>query len=86
MADRRVRCTGKTSGGTITSLGNSGETWSPRSKADAISDINAKTHTYYVNEANEKTEVKVKGTAPNQYLETVADTTHANNLGKLPNC
>ncbi len=48
MADRRVTATGKGDGGNITKLGYPGQAWSPRTKADAIRDIEAKTDTYYV--------------------------------------
>lgn len=47
MADRRVRRTGKDDDGDITSLCNSGESWSPRKKADAISDIKNGTRQTY---------------------------------------
>ena len=43
MADRRVTATGKDSDGDITRLCNSGELWSPRSKADAVNDIENRT-------------------------------------------
>lgn len=51
MADRRVRQTGKDSEGDITSLCNTGQTWSPRNKADAVNDIRSRRHTYFVEEA-----------------------------------
>ena len=39
---RYVRATGKDGDGDITALCNSGATWSPRSKSDAIFDIDYK--------------------------------------------
>ena len=47
MADRRVTASGKDRDGDITRLCNGGEYWSPRSKANAISDIESKTHSYF---------------------------------------
>ena len=46
MADRQVKQTRKDSDGDITALCNSGKSWSPRSKANAIRDIETETHTY----------------------------------------
>jgi hypothetical protein len=85
MAERRVRCTGKDKAH-ITSLGNKGESWSPIARPNAIAEIKAGTNSYYVEEAGYRTKVEVRGTPPNQFLETVADATHKNNLGKLPDC
>jgi len=85
MADRKVRATGKKDGH-ITSLCNSGQSWSPRSKSNAIADINGGDHTYYVDEAGFRTEVHVVTINGVQYLRTVADKTHQNNLDNLPDC
>ena len=46
MADRAVYSTGEDDEGDITSLCNSRETWSPRTKVDAIADIAAGLHRY----------------------------------------
>ena len=87
MADRRVTKSGKDRDGDITSLCNPGESWTPRSKADAISDIENKTHTYYVNEAGYRSEVRVyRGDYGKKHLRTDADRTSKNNLDNLPNC
>ena len=48
MADRPVTYTGKDHDGDITKLCNSGRSWSPRYKHDAINDIESGTHRYYV--------------------------------------
>ncbi len=48
MALRRVTATGKDRDGDITKLCNGGMSWSPRSKASAIDDIESKLHSYYV--------------------------------------
>ncbi len=87
MADRRVTHSGKNTHGDITSLGNPGEWWSPRPKADAIEDIEGATHRYYVREAGYESDVTVvtrnDGT---KYLRTTADRTSRNNLDNLPDC
>jgi len=86
MADRRVRKTGKNNG-EITSLCNAGEYWSPRTKADAISDIEAGLHRYFVSEEGYESHVEVhKTTNGTKYLKTNADATSKNNLSKLPDC
>ena len=48
MAKRYVNKSGKDKDGDITKLCNAGEAWSPRKKADAISDIENKVHEYFV--------------------------------------
>lgn len=83
MADRRVRQTGKDEDGDITSLCNVGESWSPRTKADAVNDIRIRIHSYYVQEAGNRSEVIVTSDG---HLKTLADTTSANNLDSLPDC
>lgn len=86
MADRRVKKTGKNNG-EITSLCNAGEHWSPRSKAEAIADIEGGLHRYYVNEEGYESNVEVHKTASGtKYLKTNADATSKNNLSKLPDC
>lgn len=59
MANRRVRQTRKNADGDITALCNAGESWSPRPKANAIIDIETGSHTYYVQEAGRRTNVRV---------------------------
>ena len=86
MADRRVTATGKDSDGDITRLCNSGELWSPRSKADAVRDIETKTHSYYVDRAGHRSEVHVVTVGSKKHLRTNADKTSDNNLDNLPNC
>ena len=83
MADRRVRRTGKDKDGDITSLCNGGQSWSPRSKANAVSDINSSTHSYFVDEAGYRANVHV---TIDGHLRTDADATSKNNLDNLPNC
>lgn len=87
MADRRVTQTGKNSQGDITSLCNTGQSWSPRSKADAISDIENRLHTYYVQWPEKRTEIRVvDDRVKGKYLRTDRDQTSKNNLDDLPNC
>jgi len=86
MTDRRVKKTGKNDDGDITSLCNSGEIWSPRSKSSVISDIENGTHTYYVNEDGSRTNVRVVEVSGKKHLRTTSDTTSKNNLGNLPDC
>lgn len=85
MADRAVYRTGKNTDGDITSL-CSDEWWSPRSKADAINDIDTGTHTYHVPWRNGRTEIRVVNGAHGKYLRTDADSTERNNLLDLPDC
>jgi len=86
MARRRVKKTGKDSSGNITSLCNSAESWSPRSKADAIKDIEGGLHTYYVNEESYETVVKVVERNGTKHLQTTSDGKDKNILGNLPDC
>lgn len=86
MSDRAVRQTGKDRDGDITKLCNSGEVWSPRSKADAIRDIDNGIHTYYVPWESGRTEIRVVNGANGKYLRTDRDNTSKNNLDDLPNC
>lgn len=86
MADRPVTQTGKASDGDITSLCNPGNTWSPRSKSGAISDIESGTHTYYVPWQNGRTEIRVVNGSNGKYLRTDADSSERNNLRDLPDC
>lgn len=87
MADRSVRKTKKDNDGDILALCDDGASWSPRSKKDAINDIESGLHTYYVPWKTGRTEIrvvndKVKG----KYLRTDQDQTSKNNLDDLPDC
>lgn len=70
----------------ITALCDEGASWSPRSKADAISDINSGAHTYYVPWKSGRTEIRVVDGATGEYLRTDRDNTERNNLQDLPDC
>jgi len=87
MADRRVTASGKNSDGDIISLCNSGEWWSPRKKADAISDIEGGSHRYYVRTGTKEVDIHVgKHPKHGKYLRTDPDATTGNNLDDLPDC
>lgn len=87
MAARQVRKTGKNKDKDITKLCNDSESWSPRSKADAISDIDAGTHRYYVSWPDGKTtDVTVVKGANGKYLRTQRDGSSGNNLEDLEDC
>jgi hypothetical protein len=86
MADRAVRKTGKDQDGDITALCDTGAHWSPRSKSDAIKDIENGIHTYYVPWKLGRTEIRVVNGSSGKYLRTDRDNTSRNNLDDLPNC
>lgn len=84
--ERRVRTTGKDDDGDITSLCNDGQHWSPRTKSDAISDIESSDYTYYVEEESPRSIVKVENRTTGKHLQTTADSSSKNNLDSLRNC
>jgi len=86
MADRAVTQTGKDSDGDITGLCNPSAVWSPRRKADAISDIENGLHTYHVPWTTGRTEIRVVNGPNGKYLRTDRDNTQKNNLDDLPDC
>lgn len=88
MARRKVTKTKKDTDDDILALCKPFENWSPRSKADAISDIESKTHSYYVI-ASGLREVDVhvvNDPSKGKYLRTDSDGTSRNNLVDLPDC
>lgn len=88
MADRRVTASGKDKDGDITKLCNSGQSWSPRKKADAINDIESKAHTYYTQDRNgNRSDVHVAKKADgSKYLRTDPNGKSEDNLDNLPDC
>lgn len=86
MSDRAVSKTGKDRDGDITKLCGPGMSWSPRSKADAIRDIENGTHTYHVPWQSGRTEIHVVNGTTGKYLRTDRDNTNRNNLDDLPDC
>lgn len=87
MAKRYVTKTGKDRDGDITKLCEPGQSWSPRLKADAITDIESGTHEYWVNWTHyPETKIRVVNGANGKYLRTDRDSTSRNNLDDLPDC
>lgn len=88
MTRRQVTHTGKDKDGDITRLCKPGEYWSPRTKKDAIDDIESNQHSYYVRwwDGRETDVHVVKRSDGSKYLRTDRDTTPKNNLDDLPNC
>lgn len=88
MSNRKVTRSRKDSDGDITALCNPGDYWSPRRKSDAISDIEAGTHRYYVPWSDgTETEIRVvKKSDGTKYLRTDKDGTTKNNLDDLLDC
>lgn len=87
MADRQVTHSRKDTDGDITALCNPGESWSPRSKPDAIYDIESRLHTYFVRSpGTTRADVHVVNGPTGKYLRTDADAASGNNLDNLPDC
>lgn len=87
MADRQVTATGKDEDGDIMRLCNSENFWSPRSKAEAIYDIENGIHRYFVRISYlEDVDIKVVTRGGKKYLRTDPDKTTSNNLDNLPDC
>lgn len=86
MSDRAVRKTSKAADGDILALCDDGAPWSPRSKSDAIADIENGTHAYYVPRTTGRTEIRVVYGSAGKYLRTDSDATTRNNLDDLPDC
>lgn len=87
MAQRAVRRSRKDASGDITALCNPGEHWSPRSKSDAIRDIENGIHSYYVPwPEGRNTPIQVVNGPTGKYLRTDRDSTPRNNLDDLPDC
>ena len=83
MADRRVTKTGKDKDGDITKLCGD---WGSRLKDEAISDIELKLHSYYVNESGTRSDVYIVNRNGKKHLQTTPDKSSRNNLDNLPNC
>ena len=87
MASRQVFAARKNVEGDITALCNSNETWSPRYKNDAISDIEIGEHSYFVSISGIKVNIRVlDDPIKGKYLRTDPDQTNRNNLDMLPDC
>jgi len=86
MADRRITRTRKDKDGDITTLCNPEMLWSPRSKAEAIWDIENRVNTYYGQWTEKRTEIRLVNGPTGKYLRTDRDDTTRNNLDDLPDC
>lgn len=86
MADRAVYKTRKDKEGDITALCSAGASWSPRTKADAISDIENGVHSYHVPWTSGRSEIRVVNGPNGKYLRTTRDGSTGNNLDELPDC
>ncbi len=78
--DRRVRTVRRDSSGNIVALCNSGAKWSPRRKSDVIRDILENKTSYYVQERERRSYVRV---VDGQELKTTKDVASANSLESL---
>lgn len=87
MSDRRVTNTRKDREGDITHLCNPSQFWSPKPKYSAISDIESKIHTYYVQDARgRRADLHVVNGANGKYLRTDPNSSCSDNLDNLPDC
>jgi hypothetical protein len=78
--DRRVRTVRRDRDGNIVALCNSGANWSPRRKSDVIRDILENKKSYYVQEQERRSYVRV---VDGDKLRTTRDVASANSLEKL---
>jgi len=85
MAVRRVTRSGKDDDGDIIRL--CGPAWGSASKQQAISDIDYKVHSYYVEDARgRRADVHVVNGPTGKYLRTDPNSTCSDNLDSLPDC
>lgn len=89
MSDREVRCVVKANQKDhpndrfITHIGG---TWGKITEEEAIRDIGARTHTYFVNQGGRRVDVEVKQGPHRKFLKTKPDGYKPNNLLSLPAC
>ncbi len=86
MISRQVTKTKKDNDGDILALCKDGEAWSPKTKVNAISDIENGDYNYYVIVDGEKVDIHVVNDPDGKYLRTDPDETKRNNLDELPDC
>lgn len=85
--ERAVYQTAKDDNGNIMALCQSGQTWSPRRKADAIRDIEGGAYHYHVPmKDGSKAPIRVVNGPTGKYLRTDWDHTERNNLEELADC
>lgn len=78
--DRRVRTVKRDKRGNIVALCNPGAAWSPRRKAEVIRDILENKTSYYVQERERRSYVRV---LDGETLRTTRDATSVNSLENL---
>ena len=84
MAQRRVTRTGKNRDGDITALCGA---WGRSPKSVAISDIEYRRHSYFVQDARgRRAEVRVVNGPNGKYLRTDPNAACTDNLDNLPDC
>ena len=87
MIERAVIRSKKDRDGDIIGLCNPNEYWSPKSKADAVYEIESGTYRYYVPWTDgTRTTINVVNGVNGKYLRTDKDNTHRNNLDDLDDC
>lgn len=85
--EREVTQSRKNADGDILALCKPGVPWSPRSKSDAIRDIETRTYCYVtVGPRGQRSEIHVVDGPNGKYLRTDWDNTSRNNLDDLPHC
>jgi len=84
LLERRVVATEKDEDGDILALRNPTEGWARVSRDEAIADIEAGRHVYYVLEDGRRSEVHVVEGPRGKYLRSEPDETGDNNLDNLP--
>ncbi|MGW9185515.1 DUF3892 domain-containing protein [Agromyces sp. NPDC055661] len=77
-------CPNPSDNGGIIAIGTPGQYWSPRPKADALSDIELCIHRYYVQWPGKRTVIPVVNGATGKYLRTDRNYTTRDNLDDLP--
>lgn len=86
MSDRRITATRKDDDGDITHVCNSKETWGPRASSLVITDIEAGTYTYYVENGAGRSDVNVVQGTNKKFLRTDPNGKCSDNLDDLPDC
>ena len=85
MADRAVTAVQRDLDGDIIAICNPYAPWSPRTRAQAVLDIELGIHTYHVPWTNgQRTPIHVVNGMAGKYLRTDRDNTVRNNLDELP--
>ena len=87
MIERAVIKSKKNQDGDILGLCNPNEYWSPKSKNNAIYEIESGSIKYYVPWIDgTRTNINVVNGPNGKYLRTDKDSTYQNNLNDLPDC